>query len=346
MTVSFMPKIKKMWLITLVVLVPILVLVIGSLLYPDLFYDQFLWKYFWGPIVEDATNTHLSYNGIYPAEKFTLVSELVYGVLVIGGILGLYRLLKRWNVTVDFSFFIAVLPFIIYGSVVRVLEDAQFFMEPFVYWFVTPLIYFQILLIVIFLLAIGYYLENKQFHRLISTKSVVFIGGVICLIPFVFYTTLWMLGYQWSASDGVRIDVFVLVAVLVLLCVLPVYLFGRYFRDRSEFAVFSYPLNLAMILGHMLDGTSSYISIYDPLNMGLPGYVEKHPASDMLMQIWPPLFPIVKFILILVVIYVFDVLYKEDLKQYPRLTNLLKIGIFILGFAPGLRDLLRVCMGV
>jgi uncharacterized membrane protein len=48
----------------------------------------------------------------------------------------------------------------------------------------------------------------------------------------------------------------------------------------------------------------------------------------------------------MVVIYVFDVYYKEELKNHLTLVNLLKIGILILGFSPGLRDLLRVTMGV
>jgi len=75
-------------------------------------------------------------------------------------------------------------------------------------------------------------------------------------------------------------------------------------------------------------------------------YSEKHPASNALLNIWGPLFPIVKFLLIIVVIYVFDILYKKELQKYTTLINLLKIGILILGFSPGLRDLLRVTMGV
>jgi uncharacterized membrane protein len=101
-----------------------------------------------------------------------------------------------------------------------------------------------------------------------------------------------------------------------------------------------------MIFGHQLDGVASYISIYDPFNMGLPVYIEKHPASDLLLQIWPPLFPIVKFFLIVGIIYVLDILYKDELQSQKIFVNLLKIVIFILGFAPGLRDLLRVAMGV
>ena len=38
--------------------------------------------------------------------------------------------------------------------------------------------------------------------------------------------------------------------------------------------------------------------------------------------------------------------FKDELKNHITLVNLLKIGILILGFSPGLRDLLRVTMGV
>jgi uncharacterized membrane protein len=50
--------------------------------------------------------------------------------------------------------------------------------------------------------------------------------------------------------------------------------------------------------------------------------------------------------MIILIIYVFDILFKVELKNHITLINLLKIGILILGFSPGLRDLLRVTMGV
>ena len=95
-----------------------------------------------------------------------------------------------------------------------------------------------------------------------------------------------------------------------------------------------------MVVGHLIDGITSYISIYDPLEMNLPRYTEIHPASNFLLELWPPLFPIVKFILILIIIYIFDILYKKELYQQQHLVNLLKIWIVVLGLAPGLRDLL------
>jgi len=346
MTLSLYPKSKNIWLIISLVLAPIIILLLGILLFPDIFYDQFIWRYFWGPIVEDALNKPVSYHGVIPAEKFTLVSELIYGLLVLSALLGLYRLLKRWALPVDSSFLFSIVPYIIYGSVARVLEDAQLFTEPLVYWFVTPLIYFQSLLLFLVLLFIGHILEKRKIHPYITKKTILFIGGLGCLIPTIYYVVVWMLGHQWSATYGVRIDVLLLVVGLVLLTVIPVYLLGRYMKPKERFKAYADPMNLSMLFGHMLDGFGTYISIYDPLQMGLPLYYEKHPASDFLLQLWPPLFPIVKFLLIIVIIYVFDVLYKEEMRNYPLLANLLKIGIFILGFAPGLRSVLRVCMGV
>jgi uncharacterized membrane protein len=336
---------EKPWILYGIVLSPFLVLIIGCLAFPTIFYDHFIWKYFWGPIISDALEQQVSYHGVSAAPKFTFISEIIYGILVIGALYWLLTLFKKWDISIDRSFFIALLPYIMYGTIARVLEDASFFSEPFVFWFVTPLIYFQSLFIFLGILFIGHIISNHT-RTSLSQMHIVFIGGLILLIPFVYFLSQWILGNQWSYSTGVRFDVFLLVSSMLFIIILSVYSIGRIFKDNPSISIYAGLINLSMILGHMLDGLTSWISIYDPFNMGLPTYVEKHPASDFLMQIWPPLFPIVKFILIIIVIYLFDVLYKDELREYPRLVPLLKIGIFILGFAPGLRDLLRVTMGV
>jgi len=337
---------EKRWFIPIGLLSPLLILIIGYILFPSIIYDKFIWKYFWGPITSDALSQHVSHNGIAAAQKFTLVSEIVYGILVVIALYGLMQILKKWDIKIDTTFFIAILPYVIYGSVVRVLEDAEFFTEPLVYWFVTPLVYFQTLFWFLLILLIGIILSKKIKHKLITPINVVFVGGLCLLTPFIYITSLWMQGHQWSYSNGVRLDIFILVSFILFTIILAVYGVCKYFKRYPWLIIYTGIINLSMIFGHMLDGFASWISIYDPLKMGLPAYIEKHPASDMLMQIWPPLFPIVKFLLIIVVIYIFDIIYKKDFEEYPRLVPLLKIGIFILGFAPGLRDLLRVCMGV
>ena len=383
----------------------VFIIIVGCIFAQSLFYDQWIWKYYWGPIVSDAAGHSVSWNGVYANEGYTLVSELTYGIILIIALYAIYKLLKKLEITIDWRFALALMPYILFGPVTRVLEDADYFNEPFVYWFISPLIYLQIAVYALGFLIIGYYLEKlsrKKSHKTIlayllsifvivdvcytivyllemnygtyivnplmfyllsffafvpvlygflkqknlTVNTAIFSGGLLILLPSLYLIGRWIAGYQWGLTNGVRFDVFVLISGIVALIATAVYLVSRKYKDNEKIAVYKKPLNISMIVGHMIDGLTSYVSIYDPLKMGLPLYMEKHPASNILMEIWPPLFPIVKFLLIIAVIYIFDVLYKEELKNYRTLANLLKIGILILGFSPGLRDLLRVTMGV
>ncbi len=378
-------------------------IIIGYWLAPTIVYDQWIWKYYWGPVVADATGQTVSYQGVAAQEGYTLISELTYGVILVFALFGLYKLLKKLDIRIDWYFCLALLPYILFGPVTRVLEDTNFFTEPYVFWFISPLIYFQTTLYVLIFLILGYFLQKKArpqkktlslllllfvlingfytvlwvlgihfgvsdiepvfFYSLsflaflpflyrfikkqtMTINTVVFSGGLLVVLPCFFLIGRWIIVDQWSESYGTYVNVLFLVIGLVSFIVSAVYLVAWKCRKSDRLVVYKNPLNLSMLAGHLIDGITSYVSIYDPLQMGLPSYIEKHPASNSLMEAWPPLFPIVKFLLIILVVYVFDVLYKKELERYSRLVNLLKIGIFILGVSPGLRDLLRVTMGV
>ena len=340
---------KQIYLISIVIFLAIIaVIVIGCVLYPNIFYDQWIWKYYCGPVVADADPTVATviHNGIEAREGYTIISELTYGFILVVSLFLIYKLLKKLEISINWIFCLSLLPYILFGPVTRVLEDTGYFSPPLVYWFISPLIYIQIAGYAILFLLIGYIIEKKWQKKHLTTNTILFTGGVILLLPFLVLIAQWMAGYQWGDSSGVRFDVFLLITGLVSLIVFIVYFFPRVVKTHKDISVYQNPLNLSIIVGHMVDGITSYVSIYDPLNMGLPRYLEKHPASNFLMELWPPLFPIVKFLLIILVIYVFDILYKEELKSHANLVGLIKIGILILGFSPGLRDLLRVTMGV
>ncbi len=376
----------------------VFVIIAGLFLFPSIFYDQWIWKYYWGPIVADADpgSSFAIHNGVQAMEGYTIVSEITYGLVLVLSIYFIYKLLKKLEIVIDWRFCLALMPYIFLGPVSRVLEDADYFNIPAVYWFISPLIYVQIAFFALSFVLLGHFISNNKnklnltialfflwsiivsliwsfgakyelylfepvIFYLISLSSlipifiskkevtinmIVFAGGFSFLLPSIYLVSRWILGLQWSYAKYIRFDVFLVVVGLVFTIVFIVYLISKYKKDIEKFAIYKRPLNLAMLSGHMIDGIVSYISIYDPFNMGALNYVEKHPASNFLMEVWPPLFPIVKFLLIITVIYVFDVLYKDELKNYKSLVNLLKIGILILGFSPGLRDLLRVTMGV
>ncbi|KYK23067.1 hypothetical protein AYK25_06810 [Thermoplasmatales archaeon SM1-50] len=379
------------------------IIVIGYLLAPTVIYDQWIWKYYWGPVVADAAGHTVSHNGVIAQEGYTLVSEITYGIILICALYGLYKLLKKLEIRIDWYFCLALFPYILFGPVTRVLEDTNYFSDPFVYWFISPLIYVQTAFYVLIFLFLGYYLQKKAFSpkktllillfifllidsvysilwvlgfdygasiiepwffcilsffaflplfyrflkkQTMKINTIIFSGGLIVALPCFFLIGRWMVGDQWSISTGTYANVFWLIIGLISIIIGIVFLIAWVYRKHESVAVYKHPLNLSMLGGHLIDGITSYVSIYDPLRMGLPTYIEKHPASNTLMDIWPPLFPLVKFLLIILVIFVFDVFYKKELERYPRLINLLKIGIFILGVSPGLRDLLRVTMGV
>jgi uncharacterized membrane protein len=386
-----------------ILLAILICIIIAYLVAPSLVYDQWIWKYYWGPVVADATGHSVTYHGVAAQEGYTLISEVTYGVILVCALFGLYKMLKRLDIQINWYFCLALLPYILFGPVTRVLEDTNYYGEPYVFWFISPLIYFQTTFYVLIFLLLGYFLQRKTrtpkktllilllvfflldvFYTLLwafgitfgestieplffyglsllaflpllyrylrkqplSINTIVFSGGLFVVLPCFFLIGRWIIGDQWGLSYGTYVNVLVLVIGLVSLIVSFVYLIGWKFRKNDRLVVYTLPLNLSMLAGHLIDGITSYVSIYDPLQMGLPSYIEKHPASNSLMEAWPPLFPIVKFLLIILVIYVFDVFYKKELERYSRFVNLLKIGIFILGVSPGLRDLLRVTMGV
>ncbi len=325
----------------------VLFVIFGLVFFPNLFYDNWIWKYYWGPIVADAnpSSTTAVYNGVVAQEGYTIISEITYGIILIVSIYVIYKLLNKLKIAVNWKFALALLPYIIFGPVIRVLEDSGYFEPPLVYFFISPLIYVVIAFFALFFLILGYFIKEKYKQYNLSVNKVLFTGGIILLLPSLILVSSWILGFQWGISSGVRFDVFIIVIGIISLLTFFVYYLARFLKDKKDLSPYQNPLNLSMLFGHLLDGVTSYISIKDPFMMGLY-YSEKHPASNYLLEIWGPLFPIVKFVLIIVVIYVFDILYKDELKEYVNLVNLLKIGILILGFSPGLRDILRVTMGV
>ena len=388
----------------LATLLVILIIVAGCLLLPSVFYDHWIWQYYWGPVVADAQGYPATLHGVHAYEGYTLVSEITYGIILVVALFGIYKLLKRLDIPIDWRFCLALLPYILFGPVTRVLEDTTYFNAPAVYLFISPFLYLQTAAYVFVFLFLGYSAERRlaKHHsartvmavllaafllcdlaytilwlthstggvapvhpavflllsllaflplawtgykkRTPSLNQVIFSGGLLILLPCAFLIGQFIL-VPWSYTKGDYLTVLAVVLGIVTLVTTAAWAIGRRYR-HTPLNAYALPLNLAMLAGHTLDGVTSYLSIYDPLHLGLPSYIEKHPASNALLTAWPPLYPLIKVALILLVIALFDIAYAKEMARYQRLINLLKIGIFILGVSPGLRDLLRVSIGV
>ena len=113
-------------------------------------------------------------------------------------------------------------------------------------------------------------------------------------------------------------------------------------RRWADAKAFFTPVALLLFVSHFLDGAATY------RGLDIHGYSEKHVVPSLLIDatgtaaVMLPL----KFLVVAAVIYLLDVAYKEDLKETPVLGWLVKVAIMVLGLAPGIRDMLRLAMGV
>ncbi|MCW1309707.1 MAG: DUF63 family protein, partial [Candidatus Nanoarchaeia archaeon] len=114
--------------------------------------SNFLHEFFIKPIIEN--------------EGYNPVNTIVYGVILIIAIYLLnsffYWMSKKYKVKIEFdaNFMLGITPFIFFGSILRVLEDAKIL--PFSFWFITPGIYILTFLPVIITILVGLFLEKKE----------------------------------------------------------------------------------------------------------------------------------------------------------------------------------------
>jgi uncharacterized membrane protein len=53
-----------------------------------------------------------------------------------------------------------------------------------------------------------------------------------------------------------------------------------------------------------------------------------------------------KLVFLVPAIYIMDVSMKKESQENPHMIALVKLAIIVLGFGPGVRDLLRIALGV
>jgi len=362
------------------------------LLAPGVVYDQFIWKYFVGPVVADAAGEPVSYHGVEASPGYTLLSELVYGLLLLVAFYGMYRVLRRLNITVDAAFIGAATPYVVLGATLRTLEDSGLFQEPFSYLYISPVIYIQVgvyvalgllvgilagrttkakgrrlfaaalaVLVAAFTVAsvlladwtaagvpppllAGFALLAMACYLLLPHRvtSGLFSMGLFFLLPSLYLIGSWVLGDRWSSYSQVNMAIVPLVVALAVGITGLVYMMSRW----RQWTPGTDAVNLSLVFGHMVDGWVSYLAVVDPLDMGI-SYGEKHPLPLYLMEHAGGItYPLAKLALILAIVYGLDVYLHDELHDRPTLSGLIKFFVLVLGLSPGLRDLLRIIMGI
>ncbi len=213
----------KIWILFLVAGPTILIS--GSLFLPELFWDGFLWKYLWGPVVADAEGR--SVDGI--SSGYNLVNTAVYAIILMISFFGIYEIFKYFEIEVNQKFVYALMPWVILGGALRSLEDMGLFKQPLDRFLITPLIYFLLGFFVLFLLVLGASLSRSGLGKEKST--------MMKLIPLLPLPVIYLL------FNNLLADYFVWYLIIIAIGILISFFVGLKFFDLDEkYLFFSYGL--------------------------------------------------------------------------------------------------------
>ena len=269
---------------------------------------------------------------------YNTVNTAAYAVIFVALVFVVYKLLRMLKIKIDRNFFIAIAPYIALGSILRAWEDlietTQAIPEIFSRFvlidaygtarnllLITPLIY-----IFMFVLALSALLLSKLLERharIPYHKTWLAIGAVMCLL---------------GASQLQLNNAFALFAMLGIFGVWALVIAGSRIAF-SEFAVVRKTLtkeNTLLILVHIFDATTTFVALqFFP-------YFEQHVIAGFFISILGPLgIYALKLPVVTAVLHYIDKEVEEGEKR-----NFIKIAILILGLGPGLRNFLRLVMGV
>ncbi len=278
---------------------------------------QYIYKYYISGIINDT-----SYNP---------VDTLTYAILLGISLFGVLKLLDKLRVEVDTRFIIAVTPYVLAGSSLRVLEDSNVFTPPLRYLFITPLIYFFMFAVTVGILALAINLERKGKIR--DYHSFFCYAGIA-------WTVINIAALLATGEVKNPVPAAAILALGVITTAL-VYFISL----RLDFTLLTNKLNISLLFVHLLDASSTFVG------MDWLGYYEKHVAPTFFIDLagnytdHPSLvmYPL-KLLVFIPVLYMLD--NKFDTDKEKKLVDLLKLAILVLGLSPATRNTLRILMGV
>ena len=255
---------------------------------------------------------------------YTVFNTVVYTLILVVFILAIIKIFKKIEID-PLSIICSIIPFVIFGCLIRALVDNGVF--PKTVFLITPGIY-----ILVGLLTILSFLFSLELFRRkdIDYRYTLFIIGMVLLIPTLFFIP------NLNIKPIIYIlSTFIFVSLIVFLIF---HIGEKLLKNYSSIAkLLSDKINRAIISAHLFDASTTVIAV-ECFN-----YYEQHVLPNAINQLfgtYATMFPM-KIIVVLSVLYIIDQ-YIDDL----TIKNLLKLTVFVLGLAPGMRNFLTLAIGV
>lgn len=243
------------------------------------------------------------------------VNEATWALILVVAVYFLYKWLVK-RIKIDERFVYGNIPFIVFASALRVVEDAGFLKPPLEYFLMSPLIELVIFAIAFPTLALSIRLRKERYW--------IHYGGLGCVLAIA---TLSVLFANISVKNWFVLPTALAIATAFALAYhLATLRFAKHMHNRlSELVFFS----------HMLDASATFLGIQ------FLGYWELHVIPRLLISKFGPWIMLPsKAMLFIAILYVLDTEKDENLK------NFIKFVLIALGLGPGLRDSLRMTFGV
>lgn len=358
-------------------------LALGSVFLTEIFWDQFLWKYFWGPVVSDATER--TYEDV--SQGYNIVNTLTYGIVLVIAMKGIHEIVGYYDVEVDTGFVLSLLPWIILGGSLRTLEDIGIFSKNLRPFFISPVIYFVLGLSAVSTLILGRHIssseekDNMLFRGVLMTPPLIAFFAlqleffiIMFVVLFAIVTGFFVLGvkkvwmderYLFVTYGGSLAVVSLIYNVYFILTESGAHPWESLLIPLTASGVVVVFILITRIFDRFVDHEASYFILFtQPLNflilfshifdasatyrgMEYYGYVEKHVLPTAMIELTgtPAVMFFLKLFLVVLVVYTLDVLYKDEMEEIPQIKNLVKFVIIVLGLAPAVRNTLRLAMG-
>lgn len=363
----------KVWLSILVTFCTSVI--IASLIFPIRIFQNIIWKYFWGPVVADAygqsvvtrssesvnLNPNPPFEGVVAEPGYTLTSTVVYALILMFMLYGIMIFISRIDLDFDIDMALSLVPFMILGGILRIVEDinttlytdfGRFIIPyPFSTLLISPLIYLTVFVLVLFLIFASRSLKSRNIIEK-SNRFLLYSGFTTVLL-----TTLWIAYVNATTDISSASLIFALVSLLISTS-LALLLYYGIERFKPEYNQGTEALGFVLIWAHTLDGVVNVLSLDWSSQLGVSvRYRPKHVFNTLIRNItetfqpealtklvgitWP--FIIVKITIALFLIWSFD---KEFRDENPYLFISLILGAIAVGLGPGSRDLIRATLGI
>ena len=264
---------------------------------------------------------------------YTIFNTVVYTLILVIFILAIIKMFRKIEID-PISIFYSIIPFIFLGSSTRALVDNGIY--PKTIFLITPGLYILVGMITIFSFLFSIYLFN---NRGIDYRYTLLSLGILFSIPNIFF---------FSNVNFTAIAYVILTWIIVSIIFLAMAFFVLYIKNiivenngeknisNTLEKIKKYKINFSILLAHLFDASTTYVAVE------YYNYYEQHVLPNAINQLFDTyltLFPM-KIIVIVAVLYIIDQ-YFDDL----MIKNLLKLTVFVLGLAPGLRNILTLAIG-